>query len=184
MADVWILDDGPFEWLCRVLGDTGVATLPPARFYVAEATANDARASAVANSPEGQRRTQVLQLDPPIVQEFCIMIGSPAADMLYQHLRQPVGVTKNLAENQSIAWAAHERPDATFVVVERRGSVDALAELGCGRVAHAFDLWLWLYEQQHLTEQQFASLCKQTKGADQGLPSVPLRCKAKTTLLP
>jgi hypothetical protein len=183
MTNVWILDDGPFEWLSRVLGPTGVATLPRHALFVAEATASDARAGAAINKPEAVRRTAVLQLNPRIVDEFRILVGSPAGDMLYKHLRQPVDVTKNLAENQSIAWASTDRKDATFVLVERRGCVDAMSELGCGRVAHAFDLWLWLYGQNYISEYQFAELCRQTKGADQGLPDVPLRCKAETNLL-
>jgi hypothetical protein len=106
------------------------------------------------------------------------MMDSEASEILYSHLSQPTGTNTNLAENEAIAWALVKRNDAIFVTVDKRAALLALAELGCGRVAHAFDLWLHLREQDLISPDQLVQLCEDTKKSDQSLNNLPLRCQA------
>lgn len=78
-------------------------------------------------------------------------------------------------QGQSIAWALSERTDGIFVVVDRRATILALAELGCGRVAHAHDLWLHLRGAGLINRAQFDKLCQATCAKDQS--TMPLRCQ-------
>lgn len=136
----WILDDGPFGDLARFVDVEEVERWPGGQLYIAEQT--------VLEAPVGSNRRALLDADPSPFQSFSITMGSPASDIIYNHLRRTAGrATANLAEHQSIAWAISERPDAIFVVVDRKATILALAELGCGRVAHAHDLWLYLRDE-------------------------------------
>ena len=162
----WILDDGPFGVLAGVVNATEVESWPPDQLFVAEKTASDA---------EGSSRQALLDANPTPIRTFRVELGTPAADVLFEHLRHPEGSpTANLAEHQSIAWAICDRTDAVLVVVDRRAAILALAELGCGRVAHAHDLWLHLRENGLVGPQQFDALVDATCKKDQS--KVPLRC--------
>ncbi len=63
--------------------------------------------------------------------------------------------------------------------IERPNPMDvrllALAELGCGRVAHSYDLWLYLRGEGLLDENQFYRLCEAARKNDQS--AIPLRCR-------
>lgn len=105
------------------------------------------------------------------------MCGTDAFGILYEHLRQPVESSANLAENQAIAWALAERDDAVLVTVDKRAAVLALAELGRSRVAHAFDLWMQLRDECNISTEEYDELCDATLRADQSLKVLPIRCR-------
>jgi len=164
----WILDDGPLGLLARFIHADDVSGWPAGEFYVAEQTALDAR-------PDATRNALLVAESSPF-QFFSIMMDSRAAEMIHDHFRLIEGrATANLAEHQSIAWAICERPDAVFVVIDRKATILALAELGCGRVAHAHDLWLYLRDKELITPLQFESLCRATCMTDQS--QIPVRCR-------
>lgn len=163
----WILDDTQLDVLARHLSTDEVASWAQRGFadclFVARATADAA---------SGLRSAM---LGTSTFTTFEISMESPAAEVLYRHFRQPGGETKNLAERQAIAWVLTERPDAVFVVVDKRATVEALAELGRMRVAHAYDLWLALLDEGLITPEQCQSLCENTRRGDQ-TARIPLRC--------
>lgn len=162
----WIIDDGPFDHLARTI-DTGVlGAWPTDEFFVADATAK------AANGP----RRELLDAAPTPFASFDLQTGSDGFDILYNHLRPAARGTANLAEHESIAWALTERPDAILVAVDKHAALIALAELGCGRVAHAFDLWIHLRDRSLISQQQFGGLCERTRKGDQSLPGIPRRC--------
>lgn len=52
----------------------------------------------------------------------------------------------------------------------------ALAELGCGRVAHPYDVWIDLLSRQWLTPEEFRRLCEKSKAHLKDLsPRIPDR---------
>ena len=122
------------------------------------------------------KRHTLLIAESSAFQSFSIMMDSGAAEMLHKHFRPTAGrATANLAEHQSIAWAICEQPEAVFVVIDRKATILALAELGCGRVAHAHDLWLYLRDKELINPSQFESLCRATCRIDQS--QIPVRCR-------
>ena len=169
MADMptWIIDDGPFDHLALAINASALGAWPADQFFVADATANAA---------SGLRRALLDATPTPFV-SFDLPVDSDGFDILYKHLRRPTSSTANLAEHESIAWALTDRPDAIFVAVDKRAALLALAELGCGRVAHAFDLWIHLRDQGLISQVQFEKLCEMTLNKDQSLPGVPRRCQ-------
>jgi hypothetical protein len=193
----WIIDDGPFDQLALTINASELETWPADQFFVAGATAKAASG----------RRKDLLVSTPTPFAPFELPLGSKGCDILYKHLRPTASSSANLAEHESIAWALTERRDAIFVAVDKRAALLALAELGCGRVAHAFDLyyylrkssrgaqnisavvlrgsfgcggaalWIHLKEQGLVSQAQFETLCQATYKNDQSLPGVPQRCQ-------
>lgn len=162
----WIIDDGPLGLLVECLGEQGFQHTRDLTLFIAEQTSRDAQ----------HRRPQTFINDCSILHTFQILLGSQTSEILYRHLgHTSSSETKNLAERQSIAWALAENTQAIFVSLDKRACVEALAELGRGRVAHAYDLWFELYAQEHITIQQFQSLCEKTR-KNQNLKNIPLRC--------
>jgi len=103
--------------------------------YIAEQTALDASLD--------PSRSALLAADPSPFKSLNIMMGTPAADIVYEHLRRTASrATANLAEHQSIAWIISECPDAILVTEDKKAAFLALAELGSGCMAHSHDLWL------------------------------------------
>ena len=164
----WILDDGPFNDLAKIVRIEDLTGWPKDRLFVAEQTALDAES-------DSHRRT-LLAADPTPFQSFKIMMGSPAFSIVYSHLRPTTSrATANLAEHQSIAWIISERPDGIFVAKDKKAAFLALAELGCGKVASPHDLWLWLRDEKLVDQTQFEGLCRTTCKGDQS--RIPLRCQ-------
>jgi len=168
MTPAWILDDGPFDLLSRFVSMEDLPAWPQGRLFVAERTAEDAGRSSV--------RKALLTTNPTPFQVFRIMTDTPAFHTAHNHLRRTESrPTANLAEHQAIAWIIHERPDAVFVTGDKKAAFLALAELGCGRVAHTYDLWLHLRDERLLDQNQFRNLCEDTRKTDQ--TAIPLRCQ-------
>ncbi len=164
----WILDDGPFGHLAKFARVEDLTDWPQGRLYVAEQTVLDAR-----HSPA---RHALLAADNTPFMSFNIMVGTPAADIVYEHLRRTASrATANLAEHQSIAWVISERPDAVFVTEDKKAAFLALAELGSGCVAHSHDPWLYLRDKSLVDQTQFENLCRATCRTDQSM--IPLRCR-------
>lgn len=109
-----------------------------------------------------------------------VLIGSndPAAQVFLE-LHGEEKTTVNQAEREAIAWALTHEPEAIFVTTDRRATVTALAELGRERVAHPFDLWLYLLDRELLSSTDFRSLCEFTRRKDQGLERMPDRVKKR-----
>lgn len=170
----WIVDDGPVNDLASVIDPATVSTWPAGELLVAEATdrAGDQslpRRALLDARADGRR----------VFEPLGVPMNSPAAEVLFAHLR--VGPRSaqsgNLAEDQAIALAITTHHDAMLVLREKRAALTALAELGPGRVAHAFDLWIYLRDHARITQTDFDRLCQATKAADQGLPGIPWRIK-------
>ena len=168
----WILDDGPFGYLAQ-LSDLAVLTsCEPSELLVAGTTA---RAAA-----DDRRRTALLELTRTDGSAVIAVVGvrlgidDPAARILAD-LHPDEAATLNLAEHESIAWAAVHGRDAILVTSDRRAALTALAELGRGRVAHPFDLWLHLKQNRGLDGNDFRALCERTHRGDQGLRRMPTR---------
>jgi hypothetical protein len=162
---IWILDDGPLDTLSNVVDAASVTNWPANRFKVADATAGDASGT----------RKALLQAQPSPFAQFSVTMDSRAADILYNHLRQPSRSDKNLAEHQSIAWSLAECEDAILVSGDKRAAFLALAELGRSRAAHPSELWLHLLDSGLVTTAQFEDLCERTSRAEQC--PVPIRCR-------
>lgn len=94
----WILDDTQFDTLARFLEPEDIQGWPLDRFFLARATA-DVGAGAHPQNPQPGRRL-ALQATP-VLGTFDVMMDTRAAEILYLHLRQPRGQTKNLAERQA-----------------------------------------------------------------------------------
>lgn len=165
----WILDDGPFGYLAKVIDPRDNAHWQADVLLVAGKTAADA-------SPTSQSLLDLRVGDEPLVAAFEIRLGSndPAEQVLIE-LHPDTGSTANLAEYECIAWALEHGSDAVFVCADKRASLTALAELGRERVAHPFDLWLDLRKRKWLSPRGFDQLCQLTRKHDQGLPRMPRR---------
>lgn len=165
----WILDDGPFGHLATVIDPQEKTHWQADVLLVAGTTAAAASVTskALLNLRVGEE---------PLVAVFEIRVGSndPAEQVLIE-LHPDTSSTTNLAEYESIAWAQEHGLDAVFVCADKRASLTALAELGRGRVAHPFDLWLDLRERSWLSLPAFERLCRMTREHDQGLPRMPRR---------
>ena len=167
----WILDDGPLDDLARNVTAEEARTWPKGQLFIVRQTATDADGRRL--SLTADRETPLAVLDIPLESE--------AANIVYTHLRRQAGGTANLAEHQAIAWILTASIDAVFVTEDKRAALTALAELGCGRVAHAFDLWLHLADEGMITFDQLRSLSESVSRKDQGLPGVALRIRQKLT---
>ncbi len=164
----WILDDGPFGHLAKFVRVEDLPYWPQGQLYVAEQTSLDAS--------QDPARYVLLAADPTPFKIFNIMMGTPAANIVYEHLRPTASrATANLAEHQSIAWIISECRDAVFVTEDKKAAFLALAELGTGCVAHSHDLWLYLRDKRLVDQTQFENLCRATCKTDRS--SLPLRCQ-------
>ena len=170
----WILDDGPLGYLAQLPNPAVLASCEPGELLVSSTTAH------LAAKDRSGRRQAVVALTHadglPVIAVVTVTLGvdEPAAKMLAD-LHPDESATLNLAEHESIAWAAMHGRDAVFVTSDRRATVSALAELGVGRVAHPFDLWLHLKLERGLSGGDFESLCEATRRGDQGLRRMPAR---------
>jgi hypothetical protein len=172
----WILDDGPFDCMARVLEPERVSGWKPGWLLVAPTTAKDAAQSEPRRALlEARSRDR----DQEVIGSFEIFhgTGDPAAGILAE-LHGGSESTDDLAERESIAWALTHDPDAVLVTGDKRAALTALAELGRGRVAHPFELWIELLEAELIDRDGFEELCRWTKNADQGLTRTPGRVSA------
>jgi len=165
----WILDDGPFGHLAKVVENEETSRWQAGALLVAGTTA-------ALSTPPSQALLDLRSGGRPIVETFEIRIGSddPPEQVLIE-LHPATTSTSDLAEHESIAWAQVHGIDAVFVCADRRAALTALAELGGGRVAHPFDVWLDLKERGWLVPRLFERLCQLTRNHDQGLPRMPKR---------
>ena len=169
----WILDDGPFGYLAQLPDLAVLTSCEPSELFVSSTTA---RAAA-----DDRRRAALLNLtrtdDSLLITVVGVKLGTddPAAQILAD-LHPDEAATLNLAEHESIAWVIAHGRNAVLVTSDRRASVTAaLAELGRGRVAHPFDLWLHLKRNRGLNGHDFRALCERTHRGDQGLRRMPAR---------
>lgn len=163
----WVIDDGPLEHLAQVVAPASAKRWPEGTFVIAEATASAAVAAR-------GKRAELLAEAGARVSIAAIEMGSEAAEVLYRHLRQPSGATKNLAEHEAIAWALTTPGEVVLVCHDKRAAHLALAELGRGAAAHPYELWLHLLDLALISLAEFAALCERTRKSEQGV--VPLRC--------
>jgi len=136
-----VLDDGPLGVLASVVPLSEFLSWPTDLFAVAKPTWDAFVQSGHATKAEFVRDCRM--------QVFDIVLGGEASHMLFTHLRaDPASKAgANLAEHMAIAWLAHEQRTAQLVTTDKRAFYLASAELGAGRVAHACDVWDWLFEQ-------------------------------------
>lgn len=169
----WILDDGPFDVLASVQPE-GLIRYPPRYLVIAQSTALAAKQS------EG--RTRLLGLRNPdggsLIDVFEVIVsGSDPAGTVFLALHPDETSSLDRAECEAIAWALTRSDDAVFVTEDTRAALTALAELGRARVAHPFDLWIDLLEENAVSTEEFRQLCHRTQRKDQGLPRMPDRAE-------
>lgn len=138
-----------------------------------------------AREKRGAERTRALiaartAQDEPVVAECLVEHGAsdPAAEILVE-LHGESGTTTNLAEREAIAWCLARDSSGVFVTYDKRAALTALAELGRGRVAHGFDVWLDLLDLGWIRRGQFDTLCKLSRKNDPGLERMPGRVTAR-----
>lgn len=169
----WLLDDGPFGHLAGVVASDMATRWRAGHLGIASQTARDHRE----RSPQGRALLDVRTGGgSSVIETASIRFGAedPAADVLAELHRDGVGTT-DLAERQAIAWLLVHGPDTVFVAADKRAALTALAELGVGRVGHAFDVWIDLLDRQWIDLDEFARLCERTRKHDQGLERMPDR---------
>ncbi|MBI5490512.1 MAG: hypothetical protein HY905_24470 [Deltaproteobacteria bacterium] len=149
-----------------------VGSWPAGELMIAEQTAVDAAGDRTGRRP-GLLTVQAK--GEPVIGVVRFPLGSRAAHILYDHLGRGSNDTEGRAERQAIAWATDAGANAVFVTHDKRAALTALAELGRGRVAHTFDLWIHLHASGRVTDEQFAALCERTAKRNDGLPGVPWR---------
>lgn len=165
----WVLDCTPLVLLGRYV-DVGwswpAGVLDVVREVEAEAVARR----------DGRRILDLGRPASPWVAVRDIPATSNAAAMLFQYLRAGASsATQNLGEDASIAFCAHQAPDAIFVALDNNATYTAVAELGRGRVATPFDVWHDLRGRGLLDVTVYDRLCDATLRQRQNLPGVPRR---------
>lgn len=150
---------------------------PSGHLLVAETSVDDARRKKARRTLDllGQRGSDAELL----IDTFAVPLGiRDPAEAIFRQLHEGSDgqlLATDRAEREAIAWALAHAEDAIFVSLDKRAVLTALAELGRGRVAHSFDLWLHLEENGWLDLSEMQSLCELTKNHDQGLERVPGR---------
>jgi len=168
----WILDDGPFDALASLVEPSSLALYTSGRLIVAPTTARETRRS----SSRARFLEATTQDGRSLVEVFDLLVeGDDAAGNIFLELHGEEKTTNDRAERESIAWALAHAKDAILVLEDRRAALTALAELGCARVAHSFDLWIDLFEEGVITATEFQGLCERTKRRDSGLNRMPER---------
>ena len=170
----WILDDMVFGDISHVVSANDLATWPNDELLLADATAQ-----AAVQDISGRRQSLLAATSgatgPAVITSFTVKVDSEAGRILYEHLRSGTGGTAGLAECESIAWAlTHPDQDSILVTRDKHAAMLALAELGRGRVCHAYELFEYLYSRGSLTQQKFKDLLEFTSKRDKSIP-VPLR---------
>lgn len=172
---IWVLDDGPFGTLGRCFDPAW--NWPPATLHLVREVERGAW------TDKSGRRQKLLSMTnggSPCITVHDILEGTPAAAMLYEHLRlNSTHATRNLGEDASIAFCAWVRTEAIFVTQDKGAALVALAELGMGRVATPFDLWHDLAQRGLVSNAQFHALCDSTRKSDSAWPGVPMRFQNK-----
>ncbi len=165
----WILDDGPFGHLAGAVDPQDATHWQPDVLLVAGTTA-------AAATPISQALLDVRVGGKAVVGTFEVRLGSgDLAEQTFNEFHPDPTSPTNKAEHESIAWAQVHGLDAVFVCAGLRASINALAELGRGRAAHPFDVWLDLRDRGWLGPQAFRQLCELTLKHDQGLLRMPKR---------
>jgi hypothetical protein len=171
-SDRWILDDGPFNDLADFGLVPTLAGYPAGRLLVPGATAHAAKLS---DARRVLLETPTLTGER-LIQVITIGLGNddPAGAILLE-LHGEERTTTNLAEREAIAWSLVHDKASIFVTYDSRAAIAALAELGHGRVAHPFDLWIDLLAEGALDVAQFKNICDRTLRRGSRLPRMPDR---------
>lgn len=168
----WVLDDGPFGMLAQHFNPGWVWS--PELLEVVESVAAGAAAD---KSGRRQSLLNLLAAGEPAIAVRSLAFGSPGA-LAFEYLRKDeVEATKNVGEDESIAYCMTEASDAIFVTFDKVAAHIALAELGGARVASTFDLWFWLADKRMISERERDALCQAFLKKDSTLPGIPLRLR-------
>mgnify|MGYP001765908661 CR=1 FL=1 len=172
-SPLWIIDEGPFGLLSLNVDHGRIASWPAGEFAVTGTTALAAQRDP-SRMRVGALSVKSQEQDGSVIRVIEILTDTDAARVLYEHLRKDqVVASDDLAEHEAIAWALTSGEEAILVTMDRRAALTALAELGRGRVAHAFELWTHLFEAGRIVQDEFVELCRHTLAKDQGLPGIP-----------
>lgn len=168
----WILDDGPFNDLADFAPLGRLSAYPAGKLLVAGQTARDAWRS--------ERRKAMLDVEAHdgerLIEVIKVRLGNddPAGAILLE-LHGEEATTTNLAEREAIAWSLVHGKDAVFVTYDSRAAITALAELGIGKVAHPFDLWMTLLGEDMILPVEFKDLCERSRNKGPKLRRIPTR---------
>ena len=173
----FILDDGPLDHLAGELDPSQLASWASGALLVASTIGRQARQHSPLRLDLLEARNDAGE---DVFEVFTVLLeGDDSAGEILLDLHGQSRSTTNLAEREAIAWALVHGRDAIFVTEDKRAALTALAELGRGRVAHPFDLWLHLADQGQLEPGQLEILCERTKSKDQGLERMPGRVRER-----
>lgn len=168
----WIVDDGPVDILADLGAPEDLVRYPAGSLLVAPSTrrsTNESRQSLIEITDAA---------GAPLIEVFEILLDSEAG-RIFNELHGEEKSTTNAAERECIAYALTDCPEGIVVTADRRAALTALSELGKGRVAHPFDLWIDLLEKDAVSPENFRRLCKRTKMRDQALERMPDRVVAR-----
>jgi len=167
----WVVDDGPLGLLARHFNAAWQWRADV--FEIMESVAAGAQ-----NDRSGRRQDLLALKDRGgfAIRVRSLALGSAAGNLLLDYLRpDATSATRDLGEDESIAYCIEEARDATFVTMDKRAAYVALSELGPGRVAAPFDLWHWLRTEGLIAPAECSVLCEATVRQDSGLPGIPRR---------
>ncbi|MEZ4445864.1 MAG: hypothetical protein R3B72_42705 [Polyangiaceae bacterium] len=168
----WVLDCGPLGHLARFHDDGW--EWPAAALHVTREVAREGLAS---NSSYNQKLLAMeTDAGEPCIAVHDIPVLSDAATMFATHLRpNAASATRNVGEDETIAFCAAMDTETIFVTADRTAAFVALSELGRGRVATPFDLWVHLRDTELISPAVFDSLCERTAKQLNVLPGKPWR---------
>jgi len=168
----WVLDCGPLGHLARSRDDAW--QWPAAALHVTREVEREGLASI---SSYNQKLLAMATADgDPCIAVHDIPVPSDPAAMFATHLRpNAASATRNLGEDETIAFCATVDTETIFVTADRTAAFVALSELGRGRVATPFDLWVHLRDTELISPDVFDSLCERTAKQLNVLPGKPWR---------
>lgn len=177
----WILDDGPLGHLIQI-EPTLVDRWTSGLLLTSESSVEAMRKKATPRVQDLSRRLLEPQPGPlPALIECFSVLADTEAFECFTELHGNGFSDADKAEHECIAWAlTHPDSETAFVCIDKKAVLIAMAELGCGRVADPFDVWLDLLGRNLVTSQEFASLCRNTwVHRRDGLRRVPGRIRRR-----
>ena len=170
----FVLDDGPFAVVAKHVN--GAWAWPAATLHVVREVAVPPLDRSRERHELRQRALALSCAAGPLIAVHDLLVGGPAAEYLYDHLRPQEGhSTLNLGEDVSIALCAVQMPAGVFVSMDKHAMMVALGELGRGRVASSFDVWDELRAASLISAEEFRLLCDVTLAQNRSLPGLPRR---------
>lgn len=177
---VWLLAVEPLKLLCSI-EILSLDSWLPGSLLVSEEVLSELFSDFDSGRARRARRFSELRRgDLPIIGR--IPVASDPGGRSDSTFRQGVDKSKMRFLDQYLAWALRIQNEAADIAIvcdgnrsHQRFAMKALAELGRGRVAHCFDLWLDLFQREWLNLAELAQLCEITRKQDKSNIRLPGR---------